>query len=178
MASKEPNPNFLQKSVQRIAATTLGARLLIPTAHRLDRAVLQMSGGRTTAVGLMAGLPVLMLTTVGAKSGQLRTVPLVGIPEGERIVIVASNFGQTHHPAWYFNLKKTPQVTVKLDGRSGDYVAREVKGKEYERLWKKAVALYAGYAAYKARTGERQIPILVLTPDRAAQRASSANNAP
>jgi hypothetical protein len=54
-------------------------------------------------------------------------------------------------------------------------VAREAKGKEYERLWKKAVALYAGYAAYKARTGGRQIPILVLTPDRTARPASSTN---
>jgi deazaflavin-dependent oxidoreductase (nitroreductase family) len=175
MATKEPNPNFLQRSVQRIAATPLGARLLIPTAHRLDRGVLRLSGGRTTAVGLMAGLPVLMLTTIGAKSGQLRTVPLVGIPEGERIVVIASNFGQTHHPAWYHNLKKNPQATVKMAGRSGDYVAREAKGKEYERLWKKAVALYAGYAAYKARTGGRQIPILVLTPDRTARPASSTN---
>jgi deazaflavin-dependent oxidoreductase (nitroreductase family) len=178
MAAQEPNPNFLQRSVQRIAATTLGARLLVPTAHRLDEAVLRLSGGRTTAVGLMAGLPVLMLTTVGAKSGQLRTVPLVGIPEGERIVIVASNFGQAHHPAWYHNLKKTPQVTVKMNGWSGDYVAREAKGKEYERLWKKAVALYAGYAAYKTRTGERQIPILVLTPDRTARPGSATHAKP
>jgi deazaflavin-dependent oxidoreductase (nitroreductase family) len=160
-------PNFLQKIVQRIAATAPGAKLLAPTAHRLDRLVLRASGGRTTAVGLMAGLPVLTLTTVGAKTGQLRSVPLVGIPEGDRLIVIASNFGQTHHPAWYHNLKKTPQVTVTMNGRTGDYIAREAKGKEYERLWKKAVSLYGGYAAYKERTGGREIPMIILTPDRA-----------
>jgi deazaflavin-dependent oxidoreductase (nitroreductase family) len=157
--------NLLQKTVQRIAATPVGAKLFISTAHHADRIVLRISGGRTTAVGLTAGLPIMTLTTIGAKSGQVRSVPLVGIPDGDRLVLIASNFGQGHHPAWYHNLKKHPQATVTMNGRRGDYVASEVKGEEYERLWQKAVALYAGYAAYKTRTGGREIPIIVLTPE-------------
>ncbi len=158
-------PNILQRSVQRIAATALGAMVFIATAHHADRIVLRISGGRTTAVGLMAGLPVLTLTTIGAKSGQLRSVPLVGIPDGDKLVLIASNFGQAHHPAWYYNLKKHPQATVTMNERTGDYVACEAGGEEYERYWQQAVALYAGYAAYKTRTGGRQIPVVVLTPE-------------
>ncbi len=105
-------PNIFQRSIQRFAATSLGSKLFIPTAHRADRIVLRLSGGRTTLVGLTTGLPVITLTTIGAKSGQLRTVPLVGIPDGDRWVVIASNFGQAHHPAWYYNLKKNPQATV------------------------------------------------------------------
>lgn len=165
MANKEAKPKIVQKTIRRIASSALGAKLLVPTLHRLDRLVLRVSGGRTTATGLMAGLPMLMLTTIGAKSGQLRSVPLVGIPDGERLVLIASNYGQTHHPAWYHNLKKHPQVTVTMGDHTGDYVASEAKGEEYERCWQKAVSRYEGYAAYKTRTGGRQIPIIVLTPD-------------
>ena len=157
-------PNLLQKTVQYLAATAPVAALLPPLAHRLDRLVLRLSGGRTTAVGLLAGLPLITLTTIGAKSGQLRSVPLVGIPEGDQLILVASNFGQGHHPAWYHNLVKTPHATVAMRGVSRDYTAREVTGAEYARCWERAVSLYAGYAAYKTRTGGRQIPILMLTP--------------
>jgi deazaflavin-dependent oxidoreductase (nitroreductase family) len=167
MTTKESDakPNILQRSIRRFATTPLGAKVFMATAHHADRIVLRVSGGRTTAVGLAAGLPVLTLTTIGAKSGQLRSVPLAAIRDGDKLVLIASNFGQPHHPAWYHNLKKHPQATVTLNGRTGDYVAGEAKDEEYERLWQKAVALYAGYAAYKTRTGGRQIPILVLTPD-------------
>ncbi len=160
--NKIPNP--LQKSVQWLAATAPVAAVLPAIAHRLDRLVLRLSGGRTTAVGLLAGLPLVTLTTIGAKSGQLRSVPLVGIPDGERLILVASNFGQGHHPAWYHNLAKTPHAAVTLDGATREYVAREATGPDYDRYWQRAVSLYAGYAAYKTRTGGRQIPILVLTP--------------
>ena len=158
------NPNFLQTTVRRLAATAPVAALLVPLAHRLDRLALRLSGGRTTAVGLLAGLPLITLTTVGAKSGQLRSVPLVGIPDGDGLILVASNFGQEHHPAWYYNLRKNPYASVKIGGVARSYRAEEVSGAEYDRCWARAVTLYAGYAAYKTRTGGRQIPILVLTP--------------
>lgn len=157
-------PNILHKSIQRLAATAPVAALLPAIAHRLDRLVLRLSGGRTTAVGLLAGLPLITLTTIGAKSGQLRSVPLVGIPDGDALILVASNFGQGHHPAWYHNLVKAPHAAVTMRGQTRTYVAREVTGAEYARCWERAVSLYAGYVAYKTRTGGRQIPILVLTP--------------
>jgi deazaflavin-dependent oxidoreductase (nitroreductase family) len=100
-------------------------------------------------------------------------VPLVGIPDGERLVLIASNFGQAHHPAWYHNLKKNPQATVTIGTHTGDYAAHEAQGAEYARLWQKAVSLYSGYAAYKERTGGRAIPIIVLTPDRSTKAAKT-----
>lgn len=169
MADRDFTSNIFQQSIQWFAATSLGSKLFIPTAHRLDRIVLRLSGGRTTMVGLTAGLPVITLNTIGAKSGQLRSIPLIGIPDGNRYVLIASNFGQAHHPAWYYNLKKHPQATVTLGGHTADYVAGEASGEEYDRLWQKAVSLYGGYAAYKTRTGGRAIPIIILVPDPAGR---------
>ena len=164
MEPAEVKPNLLQRGVQRVTATALGAKLLIPTAHRLDRIVLQASCGRTTAAGLLSGLPVITLTTIGAKSRQPRSVPLLAIPDGDRFVLIASNFGQKQHPAWYYNLRKNPHAVITRDRRQRNYTAREASGDEYDRYWQQAVRLYAGYAAYKERTGGREIPVLVMTP--------------
>ena len=172
MADSTVTPNIFQRSIQEFAATSFGSKLFIPTAHRLDRIVLRLSGGKTTMVGMTAGLPVITLTTIGAKSGQLRSVPLIGIPDDDRYVLIASNFGQTHHPAWYYNLKQHPQATVTLHGHTADYVAGEAEGVEYDRLWQKAVSLYAGYTAYKTRTGGRAIPIMILSPEPAGKAAA------
>lgn len=167
--SDHSQPNFLQKLVQRMAATGPVSALLPPVAHRLDRLVLRLSRGRTTAVGLLTGLPLITLTTVGAKSGELRSVPLVGIPDGERLILIASNFGQGHHPAWVHNLRKNSYAAVKQAAKRGEgtarsYRAEEVSGAEYDRCWARALSYYAGYAAYKERTGGRRIPIFLLTP--------------
>ena len=164
MAERLSSPNWVQRIGQRVAATPWMARLMVPTAHRLDRPILKLSGGRFSLTTLVAGLPIVTLTTIGAKSGQPRTVPLVGILDGDKVIVIASNFGQTHHPAWYHNLRANPTATLVVDGRSGSYVAHEATGAEYDAYWQKAVSLYAGYAAYKERTGGRPIPILVLSP--------------
>ena len=160
----EINPNCLQRGVQRVASTALGVTLVIPTAHRLDRLVLQVSRGRTTAAGLLSGLPVITLTTIGARSNQPRTVPLVAIPDGDKVVVIASNYGQQQHPAWYFNLRKNPHAVLTRGRQQRNYIAREVEGTEYDRYWQQAVRLYAGYATYKSRAGGRRIPVLVMTP--------------
>lgn len=156
--------NWLQKINTRIAMSAVGARLLAHTIHHLDRLVLRLSNGRSTAATLLTGLQILSLTTTGAKSGQPRTVPLVAIPHSEnRLIVIASNWGQTKHPAWYHNLVAHPQVTVTRDGRSQPYIARDTSGAEREACWQAALQTYPGYAAYKQRT-ERQIPVIVLTP--------------
>ena len=92
--AEDARPNILQKSVQRIAASSLGAKVLVPTLHHMDRFVLLASGGHATATGLLTGVPVVTLTTIGAKSGQVRSVPLAGIPDGDKLVLIASNLGQ------------------------------------------------------------------------------------
>lgn len=106
----------------------------------------------------------MMLTTTGAKSGHARTIPLVAIPDGERVVLIASNWGGEHSPAWYHNLCAHPEATLGYGGRTQEYRARELKGKEYDAYWQRVVSLYRGYEAYKARTNGRPIPLMLLDP--------------
>jgi len=159
-----PQLNWLQKINTRIAMSAMGAKLLARTMHHLDRLVLRLSNGRSTAATLLTGLQIHSLTTTGAKSGQPRTVPLVAIPYNDnRLIIIASNWGQTKHPAWYHNLVAHPQVIVTRDGRSRSYNALETTGAERDICWQAALQTYPGYAAYKRRTN-RQIPVIMLTP--------------
>ncbi|CUS04453.2 conserved protein of unknown function [Candidatus Promineifilum breve] len=162
MALTSPNP--VQRTVRRIIATRPVTWLLARTIHRIDAAVFRATGGRTTAGALLTGLPLITLTTTGAKSGRPRTVTLVGIPDGGRLIVIASNWGQAGHPAWYYNMKANPEVTV-AGGRDGPagrlYVARELVGAERAAAWARAVALYPGYQGYAARAG-REIPVMAL----------------
>jgi deazaflavin-dependent oxidoreductase (nitroreductase family) len=154
----------VRRLVIRISSTRFGAWLFSHTAHRLDRPVTRLSKGRFSLTGMLAGLPVVTLTTIGARSGQPRTIPLVGIPKGDKVVLIASNFGRAHHPAWYHNLRANSQATLAIHGQARSYVAREATGAEREAYWRKAVGLYPGYAAYQRRTRGREIPVMVLTP--------------
>lgn len=153
-----------QRMIQRIAALGPVARVLARVAPKVDRFVLRLSENRYTLTSLMAGLPVIALTTTGARSGQPRTVPLVVIEDGRKLILIASNFGQSHHPAWYYNLRAHPVAVVQLRGETQKYMAREANGDERERYWRAAVSLYAGYAAYKERAANRRIPVFVLEP--------------
>ena len=165
MGRMSSNKNWLQKVNTRIAMSAVGAQLLARTMHHLDRFVLRLSNGRSTAATLLTGMQILNLTTTGAKSGQPRTVPLVAIPyEANQLVVIASNWGQAKHPAWYHNIVAHPQVTVTRDGRSQAYLARETEGEERAACWQAALATYPGYAAYERRTS-RRIPVILLTPE-------------
>jgi deazaflavin-dependent oxidoreductase (nitroreductase family) len=115
-------------------------------------------------VSTAIGQQVLVVETIGAKSGQARRIPLVYVTEGDAIVLIASKGGAPKHPAWYHNLKANPEVRIWAKGRSGRYRAREAEGDERERLWGKAVDYYEGYAVYQQRTGGRRIPVMVLEP--------------
>ncbi len=157
------SPNLAQRAVRRIIATRPVTWLLARTIHRIDGAVFRATGGRTTAGAMLTGLPIITLTTIGAKSGRLRAVTLVGIPDDERLILIASNWGQAGHPAWYYNVKANPRVTVVgEDGPPGRlYVARDLTGAERAAAWARAVALYPGYQGYAARAG-REIPVFAL----------------
>lgn len=151
--------------IQRCAASRPGAWLLARFQHRLDRLFLRLSGGRIMLSGIIAGLPVVMVDTIGARTGLARQIPLLCIRDPERpedFAVVASNFGQCHNPAWYYNLKAHPDVSCRLAGVQADYRAQEVQGAEYDRFWRLALAVYVGFPAYRARAGGRHIPILVF----------------
>lgn len=162
MNARAASPNFAQRTVRRLIATRLAAWALAHTIHHIDGAVFRVSGGKTTASAILSALPILTVTTTGAKSGLPRTVTLVGIPDGERIILIASNWGQASHPAWYYNVRANPLVGVSGAAGKQNYTARELAGKERDLAWEKAVSLYAGYRGYAARAGGRRIPVILL----------------
>ena len=128
--------------------------------HRADAFLL--TWGRY-AFPELVGLPIIHLTMRGAKTGKLRLLPLVGIPDGADFALIATNFGQKHNPGWYYNLKAHPECHVQKNGKLEAYIAREANGQEYEKYWQLALSYYAGYDKYRERAG-RRIPIMVLEP--------------
>ena len=120
-----------------------------------------MSGGRIFSRSL--GCPVVLLTTTGRKSGEPRTAPIYGFEEGQSIVVVPSNAGKKHYPAWYFNLRANPLAKVQLGSEIRAVRAREATPEERERLWPRLVTYYGGYQVYWERT-QRHIPIVILDP--------------
>ncbi|HUN24391.1 MAG TPA: nitroreductase family deazaflavin-dependent oxidoreductase [Anaerolineales bacterium] len=128
--------------------------------RHLDAPLLRWSKGR---INIAVGLPVMLVATIGAKSGEKRTQPLLVTIDSPNLILIASNFGQTHHPSWYYNLRKNPLAEVTYQGQTRTYHAHEASGAERERCWALALNLYAGYANYQSRTA-RQIPVMVLVP--------------
>lgn len=126
------------------------------------RAVFKASKGRIAGTGF--GMPVVILTTVGRKSGKERETMLTSpVQLGESIVLVASYGGDDRYPAWYHNLKATPRVKVVMRGRTGAMVARIATAEEKAELWPKVTAAYKGYAGYQTKT-DRDIPLVILDP--------------
>ena len=156
-------PNTLQKFLHRFLMLRPVSAFLAVSLYRLDTLVLKISGGKHTMAEL-AGLPMIQITTIGAKTGEARTMPLVSILDGEKIALIGSNFGRQHNPGWYYNLKKHPQCTALLDGRAQNYLAREVYDEERQKYWNMAVALYGGYELYQIRAAHRHIPAMILEP--------------
>jgi F420H(2)-dependent quinone reductase len=154
-----------QRVIQRLAATRVAGWFLSRWLPAVDQFILRYTNGKYTAANLLTGLPVITLTTFGAKTGQPRRCPLVPIPDGEKVILIASNFGSTRHPSWYINLRARPEAILALNGVEAVYSAREATGPERPLYWARAVKLYPGYQAYEHRARGRKIPILVLTPN-------------
>jgi F420H(2)-dependent quinone reductase len=106
---------------------------------------------------------MLLLDHVGAKSGALRTSPLLYVPVGEDLVIVASKGGYPKNPAWYYNLEANPDTVVQIGTERRPVRARVARPEERERLWEMAVEAWPGYEDYRSRT-DREIPLVVLEP--------------
>jgi deazaflavin-dependent oxidoreductase (nitroreductase family) len=156
--------NVIQKAVRRVAASGPGSWLFARVLHRIDRPVYRLSGGRHTFASWLSGIPVVMLTTTGARSGQARTVPVLGLPTAEGLAVIASNFGQHQHPAWYHNLRANPEGSVALDGQSRRFRAVEAEGDRRRRIWNQGLRVYPGWSQYERRAANRQIAVFVLDP--------------
>ena len=155
--------NAFQRWLRHAAGYRPVAWFFARALHHLDQPVLRITQGRQSLTSLLTGLPIVSLTTIGARSGQRRTVPLIGVPDGDRIVIIASNYGQTRHPSWYYNLKANPDCTARVAGTERALVARELEGAEREAAWNLDLRVYPPRAQYAERTS-RQVPVIVLEP--------------
>jgi deazaflavin-dependent oxidoreductase (nitroreductase family) len=165
MTQKKYNP--FHSVMQKIAASPPGSWFYARTLHHFDRIFFRLSGGHMTMTNLVAGLPLVIITTTGAKSGLPRTLPLACIRDESdptTFALIASNWGQQHYPAWYFNLKANPRAMCSIAGETGEYTAHEATSEEYARFWQYASDTYAGYPLYKQRVSGRNIPIMVMTP--------------
>ena len=145
-------------------------RVYAHALHRVDGVVYRATRERATFTSWITGLPVVQLTTKGAKSGRLRTLPLVAIPHDDGLIVIASNLGQERNPAWYHNLRANPRATACFEGETRELVARELEGEERDRWYERGIEIYPGWVQYRARTAaHRRIPVIALTPVEPAQ---------
>ena len=121
------------------------------------------SGGTQGTTLADTGLPVVVVTNLGARTGKVRKTPLMRVEHDGRYAAVASQGGSPKHPVWYYNLKAHPRVELQDGPMRHEMVARELAGSERDQWWERAVAAYPPYAEYQTRT-ERQIPVFVLEP--------------
>jgi deazaflavin-dependent oxidoreductase (nitroreductase family) len=155
-----------RRVVRRTAATRPMARVYGVIQQPVDRLVYRLTGGRATASSWLAGVRITMLTTTGAKTGKPRTLPVLGLPEGEDLILIASNFGRSRNPSWYHNLRANPRATVVLDGIRRDVTARELSGAERDGGYRRGEEIYPGFTHYRRWAAGRQIPVLRLEPVR------------
>jgi deazaflavin-dependent oxidoreductase (nitroreductase family) len=162
-----PHIHRWQRIIQRLASIKIiSTGFLSHNLHKIDNAVLNWTGGKKNLTQMLTGLPVVVITTTGAKTGKPRTIPLAGLPDGDKIILVPTHFGQHHYPGWYYNLRANPTAQLHQNGLVQEYTSRIANPVEWERYWKLAVHYYSGYQAYLERSGEREIPIFILEPAR------------
>ena len=164
MIDFEGRPGPLRRMIQK-AAAIMPMSLIPPRAlPGLDRRVFRLSGRRTTFSAWVSGLPIVMLTTTGARTGQSRTLPVLALPDGDRLVVIGSNFGRPQHPGWYYNLRAHPLAVVTWEGTAVEMRARELKGDERERYLALSHKSYPWWEEYHLRAAPRQIPVIMLEP--------------
>ena len=154
---------FRQRAFSRIRhrLTGLGGGAFLTKGHA---ALIRLSGGRIRrSFAFTGGMPVLVLTTTGRRSGQKRSIPLGYMPHGESYAVIASNAGSDRHPAWWLNLQADPNAEVLADGIRRTVRARAADPAEDATLWKEFARLNPGYDEYRRLT-ERQLPVVLLEP--------------
>jgi deazaflavin-dependent oxidoreductase (nitroreductase family) len=151
-----------QRLVRRSAASRPLAKLYGLIQHPLDRFVYRLTGERTTLSSWLSGIEVSMLTTTGAKTGRPRTLPVLALPDGGDVILIASNFGRPRHPSWYHNLRADPHATIVTAGVSRALVARELSGADRESWYARAEEIFPPFTRYPRWAGKREIPVLRL----------------
>ena len=156
---------MFRKLARDLSATAPVSWLLSHTLHRVDKLVFRLTQGKRTFSSLVAGLPVIMLSTTGARSGKFRIVPVLGLLDGDRMAVFASGYGENaRRPAWYYNFRTEPEARVSIQGAIRPVLAYEAEGEKRDRLWCKGLEVYPGFVGYQQRIGEQHIPVMVLSP--------------
>lgn len=154
---------LLRRGVLKVASTSWGSRVAAANLHVADRAVHRLSGGRHTVTSMITGLPIAMVTTTGARSGQARTVPLIALPTDGGMAVVGSNHGGPSHPGWVHNLRADPHGSITLtDDTAWDFLADEVEGARRAQIWNEHARVYPGYTGYEYRASPRHIAVFDL----------------
>jgi deazaflavin-dependent oxidoreductase (nitroreductase family) len=159
-----PPPTRWQRGVQVLASSRAGAWALARAAPPLDRVTARLSHGHASATGALAALPVLVVTTTGRRSGRPRPAQLVGVPWGDTVALLGTNFGQASTPTWALNLEADPRATVAFREAALDVVARPATESERPEVLDRAARLYPGYPKYARRVTGRTIRVFVLEP--------------
>ena len=133
----------------------------VPQIMWVDKRLQRLTRGRLSLLGI-AGLPSLMLTAIGRKSGVPRDTPLLCVPDGRDILIAGSNFGIDKEPMWVKNVEANPEVTARFRRQTSTMVARRLEGDEREAAWQRMLEVWPNFAKYEQRT-ERRIKLFLLT---------------
>jgi deazaflavin-dependent oxidoreductase (nitroreductase family) len=160
---REVQGSAFKRGMTAFALSKLGTWYSSKLGARIDPWLLRATRGRVDHT--LGVIPVVLLTVRGARSGLERTVALLYFTDGDDVILIASSYGRAKFPAWYYNLKANPDVSLEAMGRSGPYVAHETEGEEHDRLFELAKMVYSGYGEYQRRTtGIRRIPVMRLSP--------------
>lgn len=157
--------NPIQRAMRRFASSGPGSWIFARTAHHIDKPVFKWSKGKRTFGSMITGLPIVMLTTTGAKTGKQRTVPVLGLPTEDGIAVIASNFGQHNQPGWFYNLRANPTGDYAIvGGESRRFRAVEATGAQRDAIWQQGLKVYPGWTQYEKRAAHRHITVFVLEP--------------
>ena len=156
--------HFIHRYVYQFASSAMGAKIFSVLAPPLDRMLIKLTRGKSSASKLLSGEAVYTLTSVGAKSGLNRDTTLFGVTNGNKIIFIASNWGKAIHASWYYNLKANPKATITFNGKAARYIAHQAVGEERELSWAHMTSVYDIYEKYIDRTDGRVIPVMIMIP--------------
>ena len=156
-------PTGLRRRFVEFASNEVVSAFFAKNALPIDKLVLRATSGRSSATALLAGFPVLWLTTTGAKSKQPRQVPLLGIPTPSRnLAVLGTNFGGERTPGWVHNLVVHPDAVAQWRDNTAQVTAVQLEPEQQEPIWETAVTAYPGYARYRERANHRAIRVFEL----------------
>jgi F420H(2)-dependent quinone reductase len=153
----------LRRIILNLAATRYGMWMFHFYVQMIDLPVSRLTKGLFVPSAYWDVMPIIYLTTTGAKSGISHSTPLLCIPDGENLILVGSNWGNPKNPNWAYNLRAHPQTQVRRGKTAKDFSVRELHGEERAAYWQKAVRFYPPYVSYERRSN-RTLPIFLLEP--------------